>query len=592
MTCNYLCYLLNISVARQDNMFYMGNKNLPNVNWKGEYTKEQVKDLKKASSNILYFAENFFHIVNLDRGKEKIHLYKPQKRALRKMRDNRFFCLLASRQIGKSTMMTIYILWQACFNNDQRILLVANKEATAIEIFQRVRMAYEELPNWLKPPVKEYAKTSMTLENGSRIGITTTTGTAARGQSVNCLVIDEMAFIEPHLVEEFWKSVFPIITSSKKSKVFVCSTANGTDNLFYKLYSGAIEGDNGWAHDKIKWNEIPGRDEAWAQATKTAIGSADAWLQEFECEFIHSGESTLDDELFEEMMSKVVEPKIILDDGHYKIWEEPDESKVYVAGVDISEGVGVDSSVIQILDITDIKDIKQVAVYRNNKIPPLEFTNRLYKILRNWGSPLALIERNNCGAQVVDRLAVDLGYEKIVSYGNKNAHRRNVMRGMIAHTNTKYKGVLNMRYFMNEIRVVTIREEETVAELRNFVRYPNGTWKARGGFHDDRVMAMLYGLFILEKEITERFFDIVEVDDMGKPCVIEPMDFGIQYFEDPTSIYLDEEITGIGSNNVSAVVFGMGDEVYDDMEDLRSNGFMFLGENPQDNWQAGIPRQL
>ena len=174
-------------MARQDNMFYMGNRNLPNVNWKGEYTKQQVKELKKASSNILYFAENFFHIINLDRGKEKIKLYKPQKRALRKMRDTRFFCLLASRQIGKSTMMTIYILWQACFNNDQRILLVANKEATAIEIFQRVRMAYEELPNWLKPPVKEYAKTSMTLENGSRIGITTTTGTAARGQSVNCV---------------------------------------------------------------------------------------------------------------------------------------------------------------------------------------------------------------------------------------------------------------------------------------------------------------------------------------------------------------------------------------------------------------------
>ena len=61
-----------------------------------------------------------------------------------------------------------------------------------------------------------------------------------------------------------------------------------------------------------------------------------------------------------------------------------------------------------------------------------------------------------------------------------------------------------MRYFMNEVRVVHINEEETVAELRNFVRYANGTWKARGGFHDDRVMAMLYALFILEKEITER----------------------------------------------------------------------------------------
>ena len=58
----------------------------------------------------------------------------------------------------------------------------------------------------------------------------------------------------------------------------------------------------------------------------------------------------------------------------------------------------------------------------------------------------------------MDRLAVDMGYEKIVSYGNANAHRRNVMRGMIAHTNTKYKGVLNMRYFMNEVRVVNLNE--------------------------------------------------------------------------------------------------------------------------------------
>jgi hypothetical protein len=165
--------------------------------------------------------------------------------------------------------------------DDQRILLVANKEATAIEIFQRVRLAFEELPEWLKPGVKEYGKTSMTLDNGSRIGITTTTGTAARGQSVNLLIIDECAFIEPHLVEEFWKSVFPIITSSKKSKVFICSTANGTGNLFHKIYDGAEKEENGWGHDKIMWDEVPGRDEKWAATTKQAIGSVEAWLQEF-----------------------------------------------------------------------------------------------------------------------------------------------------------------------------------------------------------------------------------------------------------------------------------------------------------------------
>ena len=155
---------------------------------------------------------------------------------------------------------------------------------------------------------------------------------------------------------------------------------------------------------------------------------------------------------------------------------------------------------------------------------------------------------------------------------------------MIAHTNTKYKGVLNMRYFMNEVRVVHINEEETVAELRNFVRYANGTWKARGGFHDDRVMAMLYALFILEKEITERFFEIVEVDDMGKPCVIEPMDFGLQYFEDSTSIYLDEEVVGSNNHSINALVWGMGDEQNADMEELETFGYQLMGEEPPEDW--------
>ena len=166
---------------------YMNNPNLPAVGAEFEYTPYQIKQLTKAKKNLLYFAENFFHIISLDDGKQKIKLHLPQKRALRKMRDNRFFILLASRQIGKTTMMTIYALWIACFSNDQRILVVANKEGTAIEIMQRIRMAYEELPNWLKPGVKEYGKTSVTLANGTKIGISTTTGTAARGQSVNCV---------------------------------------------------------------------------------------------------------------------------------------------------------------------------------------------------------------------------------------------------------------------------------------------------------------------------------------------------------------------------------------------------------------------
>lgn len=560
------------------NEYYLGNPNLPNKHWKGEYTKEMVHHLKKSKQNLLHFAENFFYIIDPDAGKVCIELFPYQKRCLRTIRDNRKAILLASRQVGKTTVLTIYALWIACFNDYQNIVIVANKEATAIEIFRRVRLAYEELPNWIKPGVKEYGKTSCEFENGSRISISTTTGSAARGASINCIIIDEMAFIEPEsILEDFWRSVFPTISRSKKSKVLIASTPNGTGNLFHKLVDGADKNENGFVYERVIWSEVPGRDEKWKQEQLKALGSMESFLQEYECQFLSLGDSSIDEELFYDLSQKCTDPKIILDDGHYKIWEEPDPSRIYVAGVDVSEGVGIDASVIQIFDITDLREIKQVAVYHNNQIPPLEFTNRLHSILRNWGSPLALVERNNCGAQVVDRLAFDLGYEKVVSYGAKVANRTRPQMGMIAHTNTKYKGVVNMRYFVNENKVVEFRDIHTLKELKDFVRHPNGVWKAKGGSHDDRVMSLIYALYILEKELTERYFDIVQLDDQGKPLLIEPMDFGVAMFENPTSIYLDNEIMGIGSNHVPAVVFGMGDsDQPDEIADLELEGWSRL----------------
>lgn len=315
---------------------YLNNPNLPAVGATFEFTPEMVEDLKRCKDDIIYFAENFFYIVNPDTGKQKIPLYEYQKKALQMMKDNRFTMLLFSRQTGKaldvdtpiptpngfvrmgdlkdgdevydengkvikillahevmygrdcyevvfdngekivadgehlwsvdagvvtteqlevgnftvshcdfidsvvtpaedcryirkhtikainrvesrpvrcitvdsptslylagktgipthnSTISTILCLWYACFNDDQNIIIVANKEATAKSIFKRMRMAYEMLPNWLKPACKEYGKESMELANGSHVGITTTTGTAGRGSTANCVHGDSL----------------------------------------------------------------------------------------------------------------------------------------------------------------------------------------------------------------------------------------------------------------------------------------------------------------------------------------------------------------------------------------------------------------
>ncbi len=174
----------------------MNNPALPTVEAQFEWTPEMVAELKKCKDNILHFAENHFYIISLDDGKQKITLHPYQKKALRMIRDNRFSIMLFSRQTGKSTLATIFMLWIAIFNDDQKLLLVANKESTAKEIFRRIRVAYEGLPNWLKAPVTYYGLESLELQNGSRISITTTTGTAGRGSSANLLFVDEMDFIE------------------------------------------------------------------------------------------------------------------------------------------------------------------------------------------------------------------------------------------------------------------------------------------------------------------------------------------------------------------------------------------------------------
>ena len=83
------------------NSVYMNNPNLPSRGAEFEYTPEMITEIKKCEDNILHFAENYFNILNMDEGRQKIKLYPAQKRILKGMKNNRFFVLLASRQVGK-----------------------------------------------------------------------------------------------------------------------------------------------------------------------------------------------------------------------------------------------------------------------------------------------------------------------------------------------------------------------------------------------------------------------------------------------------------------------------------------------------------
>jgi hypothetical protein len=561
---------------------YLGNARLPTEHYEvKEWTPKMFTSLKKCSTDIVYFAEKHFTIVDPDKGKTKIKLFAYQKRILRALRDNRFNIMLASRQCGKTTIMTIYALWLCCFQKDKRVLIVANKEDTAIGIFRRIRMAYELLPNWLKTGVKEWGKTGAIFSNDSAIHVSTTSEDAGRSGSYNCLIIDEMAFIDAHIVDPFWNAVFPVISRSNKSKCVIASTPNGVGNLFHSLWSQAQTEESPWNPERVDWWEMPGRDEDWKRETIAAMGSLEAFDQEFGNTFLQSGDAMLNPELLRKFAIDLMLPKFKYEDDCYSIWNEPKEGRLYAAGVDVAEGVGQDASCIQIIDITNLTNIKQSAIYHSNTIDPYNFSSKCHEILQQWGSPPVLVERNNCGAQVVDKLVLDMMYPRIVDYQpsakGKNFNNR---RGIINHTNSKYKGVVNMRYWLNKMLAIDIYDEDTQKELQSFVKHKNGRWAARNGtgVHDDRVMAMLWALFILETEVTKKWFEIAEFDENDKPLRLEPLDWGVGDFMKPSQLY---DAKNPREDAYAPVLLGRDSHYMDqDIDDLRSQGWVEASSMP------------
>jgi len=103
-----------------------------------------------------------------------------------------------------TTLMTIFSLWMTMFASDKTVLIVANKEATAIEILRRIRMAYELMPNWLKPGVKEWGKTSIVFSNDSRIIISSTSSSSSRGQTANCVTGDSIVTLKDKRTSEIF----------------------------------------------------------------------------------------------------------------------------------------------------------------------------------------------------------------------------------------------------------------------------------------------------------------------------------------------------------------------------------------------------
>jgi hypothetical protein len=122
-----------------------------------------------------------------------------------------------------STTSVAYVLHQILFNDYFNVALLANKSGMAMELLSRLKLSYEKLPLWLQQGILNWNKFSIELENNSKVLAASTSTSSVRGSSFSLIIIDEMAHIPGHVCEDFFTSVYPTISSGKKSKMIITS---------------------------------------------------------------------------------------------------------------------------------------------------------------------------------------------------------------------------------------------------------------------------------------------------------------------------------------------------------------------------------
>lgn len=86
-----------------------------------------------------------------------------------------------------STMYCIYSLWLTTFFPEKKVMILANKLATALELLSRIQTGYEYLPAFLKSGCTVFNKGELSFSNMSSIRAFASSSDAARGFSCNCV---------------------------------------------------------------------------------------------------------------------------------------------------------------------------------------------------------------------------------------------------------------------------------------------------------------------------------------------------------------------------------------------------------------------
>ena len=447
------------------------------------------------------------------------------------------------RQAGVTTVTAAWLskrLQLAKPEQPDRVLIIANKRDTAIEMANKVRHFLEQWPEWLNvgfSPDKN-SESRFRLNNGCEVKAVATSPDALRGFSPTILVFDEAAFIDAG--EDFWAASMASLSTG--GKVILVSTPNGYDPIYYGVYEQAQRGLNDFHITDLRWFKDPRytKDLRWVKCndivhymlnrdqynddevvmTEYDISNYNVYLeqgykpfsswfesmskkfkydrrkiaQELECDFLGSGDGVISNDVQQDIAkNQIREPKEKYMQATMWQWKEPIQGHRYIMGVDVSRGDSEDFSAINIIDFDEREQVLEYV----GKIEPDNLADIAYK----WGilyNSFIVIDITGGMGIATSRKLVEMNYKNLyidgVNTQNVWDYNRKALE-KIPGLNFNNKRTQIVAAFEEQIRKgFQIRSARLLNELNTFV-YINGRPDHMKGAHDDAIMSMSMALY-------------------------------------------------------------------------------------------------
>ena len=465
--------------------------------------KQIIKEVIKCGKEPVHFIDNYVKISHPIEGLIPFKTFDFQAQLLEDFNDYRFNIILKARQLGISTIAAAYIAWLMVFHRDKNILVLATKFGTATNLVKKVKQMIKNLPDWIRiASVTIDNRASFELSNGSQIKASSTSGDAGRSEALSLLVVDEAAHVEG--LGELWAGLYP--TLSTGGRCIALSTPNGVGNWFHKTYVSANNGESDFHVTVLPWDKHPNRDRDWYEK-ETRNMSRREIAQELECNFNTSGESVIHPEDLGRMEENdCCEPMYKTGfDRNLWIWKTHNPGTSYLMVADVARGDGKDHSAFHIIDVDSME---QVAEYQGK--PNLDmYANLLNETGREYGNCMLVVENNNIGFSVLEKLANDYEYPNIY-YSIKSTHeyidqviaetKSNAVAGFTTSMKTRPLIVAKLEEFIRN-KLITIRSDRLVGEFRTFI-WNNGRAEAMRGYNDDLTMSFAIACWVKDTALT------------------------------------------------------------------------------------------